>query len=352
MSEPVDSDIEAPPAADRDSGVPTDVQPSEAPPETSPDPSPDPTPSAIIHQQAAFAQWTAADIRAQLEFTLSRRVRSTIYRGAMDARRRDERYAVRHLFYALLQDRDGTRALAAAGAAPDRLRAWMVEHRALGYPDSWTDGHFQEQLHAVLFNFYQHALSAQCHSVDAAHLLVSLMQCADRDNQVITRLRGAGVTELKLKDYAAHGPRQRSPAARLWHRIFGPRAPSVVGLGVDPATDIRSGPGTTVEPIGGNPLSPLGARMELQPIPDTEVHVVVHNDPYTTKVFVAHMLGDHFGMNPQRAAEITEHTHHVGWAYLGPLTLEVATMRIRDVHEQARAQGFPLRLSMHRKRPR
>lgn len=286
--------------------------------------------------ESEFAEWSAADIRAHLEFTLSRRVRSTIYRGAMDARRRDERYAVAHLFYALLADRDGDQALTLLGADPAHMRRWMDEHRAVGYPGPWADDEFTEQLHNVLFDFYQNALYAQCHHVDAAHLLVSLFQCADRDNPAVALLREGGVTVLKLREYAAHGARRRSRLARLWNRIFGARLPALVGVerGLDSA------------------LAPLGARMELRPIPDAEVHVVIHNDPYTTKVFVFDMLQNQFSMDPRQAEAITARTHQAGWAYLGQLSRDVATMRIRDVHDLARAQGFPLRLSMHRKRPR
>ena len=283
-----------------------------------------------------LAHWTAADIRAQLEFILSRRVRSSIYRGAIDARRRDERYAIAHLFHALLHDRDACDALTALGADIGALRAHLDDQRAQGYPGPWLEGEFTQALHSVLFEFYQHALYSRSSSIDSAHLLVSIVTSATDDGSITSLLSESGISALGLKEYAAHGARQKSRLSRWWQRMFGPRVPGLVGVGVDV----------------DNPLVPLGARMEIEPIPDLEVHVVLHNDPYTSKRFVTDMLREHFGMDAHRATELTEHTHLIGWAYLGPLTHKVATMRICDVHEQARAEGFPLRLSIHRKRPR
>lgn len=293
-------------------------------------------PEPALAANPGLARWSAAQLRAHLEFSLSRRVRATIYRGAMDAQRRGECYALSHLFYALLDDRDGERALTQLGADVDELRAWMDEDRALGYPGPWNDGQFEKHLHIVLFDFYQHALYAQSHGIDAAHLLVSLVTCSGPEHPLVARLREAGVSELGLKDHAAHAVRPQSRLSQLWHRVVGARVPRLPGLSADEE----------------RPLTALGARMEVQPIPAAEVHVVIHDDPYTTKVFVSAVLQEQFDMSADLARDVTDRTHRFGWAYLGPLTPEVAAMRIRDVHELARAEGFPLRLSMHEKRPR
>lgn len=74
--------------------------------------------------------------------------------------------------------------------------------------------------------------------------------------------------------------------------------------------------------------------------------VLLHNDDYTTREFVVHVLQTVFHKPEPEAVRIMLHVHHSGIGVAGLYTREVAETKIRTVEQLAREHEFPLRLSM------
>ena len=74
--------------------------------------------------------------------------------------------------------------------------------------------------------------------------------------------------------------------------------------------------------------------------------VLLHNDDYTTREFVVHVLQTVFHRSEPEAVRIMLHVHYNGVGVAGIYTREVAETKLRTVERLAREQEFPLRLSM------
>ncbi|MFW5925979.1 MAG: ATP-dependent Clp protease adaptor ClpS [Myxococcota bacterium] len=74
--------------------------------------------------------------------------------------------------------------------------------------------------------------------------------------------------------------------------------------------------------------------------------VLLHNDDYTTREFVVHVLQHVFHKPEPEAVRIMLHVHHQGIGVAGLYTREVAETKIRTVEQLARQHDYPLRLSM------
>jgi ATP-dependent Clp protease adaptor protein ClpS len=74
--------------------------------------------------------------------------------------------------------------------------------------------------------------------------------------------------------------------------------------------------------------------------------VLLHNDDYTTREFVVHVLHAVFHRGEQEAIRIMLHVHHTGVGVAGVFTREVAETKVERTERLARAQEFPLRLTM------
>ncbi|MFW6050526.1 MAG: ATP-dependent Clp protease adapter ClpS [Myxococcota bacterium] len=74
--------------------------------------------------------------------------------------------------------------------------------------------------------------------------------------------------------------------------------------------------------------------------------VLLHNDDYTTREFVVHVLQRVFHKPEPEAVRIMLHVHHNGIGVAGLYTREVAETKIRTVEQMARQHEYPLRLSM------
>ena len=102
--------------------------------------------------------------------------------------------------------------------------------------------------------------------------------------------------------------------------------------------------------------------MARKPEPDSEVltetrtekklqkprlyKVLLHNDNYTTREFVVAVLREVFHRPETEAVQIMLHVHYNGIGVAGVYTYEVAETKIKTVEELAKANEFPLRLSM------
>jgi ATP-dependent Clp protease adaptor protein ClpS len=71
--------------------------------------------------------------------------------------------------------------------------------------------------------------------------------------------------------------------------------------------------------------------------------VVILNDDYTSMEFVVHILESVFMKSPSEAVQIMLHVHKAGRGVAGIFTKQIAEAKIEVVHQQAKAEGFPLR---------
>ena len=74
--------------------------------------------------------------------------------------------------------------------------------------------------------------------------------------------------------------------------------------------------------------------------------VVLHNDDYTTMEFVVHILETIFNKSPAEAHRVMMHVHTQGAGIAGVYSHEVAETKVALVHDEAKAEGHPLRCSM------
>ena len=74
--------------------------------------------------------------------------------------------------------------------------------------------------------------------------------------------------------------------------------------------------------------------------------VLIHNDDFTTKAFVIEILTALFNKSLEEATRIMWHTHQNGTGLCGIYPFEVAETKVATATDAARANGFPLRLTI------
>lgn len=74
--------------------------------------------------------------------------------------------------------------------------------------------------------------------------------------------------------------------------------------------------------------------------------VVMHNDDYTTQVFVIDVLQRVFLYSRTQATQLMLLVHKTGMGVVGIYSKEVAEAKIAKTTEMARASGYPLKLTM------
>lgn len=74
--------------------------------------------------------------------------------------------------------------------------------------------------------------------------------------------------------------------------------------------------------------------------------VLLLNDDYTSMDFVVSVLESIFKKSPAEAVQIMLHVHQKGRGECGIFARQIAEAKIAQVHERARAAGFPLRCVM------
>jgi ATP-dependent Clp protease adaptor protein ClpS len=100
-------------------------------------------------------------------------------------------------------------------------------------------------------------------------------------------------------------------------------------------------PGTEKPPILVLEESPQDQSRRDEP-----VRVVLHNDDYTPAEYVVGVLERHFGFGWWRATWIMSRAHFTGQAIVGHYPRREAEERVAAAHGHARADGWPLRLSV------
>jgi ATP-dependent Clp protease adaptor protein ClpS len=74
--------------------------------------------------------------------------------------------------------------------------------------------------------------------------------------------------------------------------------------------------------------------------------VILHNDPKTTMDFVTHILMRFFEKDQMQAMKLMIQVHEEGWGLAGIYALEHAEFRVDQTVSLARANNFPLTLSI------
>lgn len=74
--------------------------------------------------------------------------------------------------------------------------------------------------------------------------------------------------------------------------------------------------------------------------------VMLHNDDFTTKLFVVEILMTVFNKSMEEASHIMWHVHHHGRGVCGIYPLEIAETKAQTVTTVARENGFPLKTSI------
>lgn len=74
--------------------------------------------------------------------------------------------------------------------------------------------------------------------------------------------------------------------------------------------------------------------------------VLLHNDDYTTKEFVVHILESVFNKDSTEAVQIMLHVHRNGIGVAGVYTYEVAETKVKTVESLARQYEYPLKCSI------
>lgn len=75
-------------------------------------------------------------------------------------------------------------------------------------------------------------------------------------------------------------------------------------------------------------------------------NVVLHNDDYTTKVFVVEVLTTVFQMSMPEATKLMMSVHRNGRGVAGTYTWDIAQSKVERVHLMAKKREYPLRCSL------
>jgi ATP-dependent Clp protease adaptor protein ClpS len=73
--------------------------------------------------------------------------------------------------------------------------------------------------------------------------------------------------------------------------------------------------------------------------------VIFHNDDYTTREFVVHVLMKHFGKSETEATHLMLTVHHKGRGIAGVYTRDIAETKAHMTMDYATEHGFPLKVT-------
>ena len=74
--------------------------------------------------------------------------------------------------------------------------------------------------------------------------------------------------------------------------------------------------------------------------------VVMHNDDFTTMDFVVYILVELFGKDIMTANQLMLKIHNTGRAEVGRYSYDIAKTKADEAMDRARAEGFPLRVTV------
>ncbi|MBN1501467.1 MAG: ATP-dependent Clp protease adaptor ClpS [Spirochaetes bacterium] len=76
--------------------------------------------------------------------------------------------------------------------------------------------------------------------------------------------------------------------------------------------------------------------------------VIMLNDHFSTMDFVVEMLVSIFRKNVTEATAIMYNIHQKGSGHCGHYTYDIALSKVRQVHNEAKKRGFPLKCTIER----
>jgi ATP-dependent Clp protease ATP-binding subunit ClpA len=139
---------------------------------------------------------------------LSKELESTLNVALKEAKRRRHEYvSLEHLLYALLQDKDASRAITNCGGDIDRLRKALDEFFN-GQMDALPEGVDQEPhqtlgFHRILQRAVIHAQSAEKKEINGGNLLIAMFR--EPDSYAVYLLEEQGITRFDVVNYVSHG---------------------------------------------------------------------------------------------------------------------------------------------------
>src|SRR5918999_5604045 len=139
---------------------------------------------------------------------ISKELESTLNIALKEAKRRRHEYvSLEHLLYALLQDKDASRAIVNCGGDIDRLRKSLDEFFT-GQMDALPEGVDQEPhqtlgFHRILQRAVIHAQSAEKKEINGGNLLIAMFR--EPDSYAVYLLEEQGITRFDVVNYVSHG---------------------------------------------------------------------------------------------------------------------------------------------------
>jgi ATP-dependent Clp protease adaptor protein ClpS len=243
---------------------------------------------------------------------------------------------------------------AAAGAGalwwqqqrPTRVRALLA---------SAFDGDAEVVLHVA-----QHECAQRGQALSSIHVLYGLMQ----DESIVDALRECGYDPEALETlvlrtldeartvqtpevterfrhlyahaiYSAQHAGRKASRVDLWAYLAGTDAGDLLYLAGLEHVDVL------FRLCHKHPPQPLDGFLGNE-WANSDVHVVLRNDDYTTRDFVCEVLTTTFGYDAPTAETRMMETHTEGRGIVGRFAIAEAQTRIRRVRELARTRGYPL----------
>jgi ATP-dependent Clp protease ATP-binding subunit ClpA len=139
---------------------------------------------------------------------ISKELEGTLKTALKEAQgRRHEYLCLEHLLYALLQDKDASRAIINCGGDIDRLRK-SLEEFFNGELETLPAGFDQEpqqtlSFHRVLQRAVIHAQSAERKEINGGNLLIAMFR--ESDSYAVYLLEDQGITRFDVVNYVSHG---------------------------------------------------------------------------------------------------------------------------------------------------
>jgi ATP-dependent Clp protease ATP-binding subunit ClpA len=139
---------------------------------------------------------------------ISKELESTLNIALKEAKRRRHEYvSLEHLLYALLQDKDASRAIINCGGDIDRLRKSLDEFFT-GQMAALPEGVDQEPhqtlgFHRILQRAVIHAQSAEKKEINGGNLLIAMFR--EPDSFAVYLLEEQGITRFDVVNYVSHG---------------------------------------------------------------------------------------------------------------------------------------------------
>lgn len=96
----------------------------------------------------------------------------------------------------------------------------------------------------------------------------------------------------------------------------------------------------------GDPKGDVAVQERPQTERARRYAVIFHNDDYTTREFVVHVLMEYFDKTETEATHVMLTVHYKGRGLAGVFSKDMAETKVDQVHRAAEASGYPLRLTV------